>query len=126
MPKHIVNMPDFSRLIEKARKDKEIRAVILYGSYARSEDYRDIDICLITDENADVVKKPLDYMKEFDFDFHTYRELPLYIKVRVLEEGKILFARDEDELYDIAIETIRDFESFKSRYQEYLEGVIHG
>lgn len=29
-------------------------------------------------------------------------------------------------LYDMAFDTVREFEYFKPRYREYLEGVLHG
>ena len=33
-------------IIEKAKKDDEILAVALFGSYARGESHRDIDVCI--------------------------------------------------------------------------------
>ena len=121
-------MVSFTKLIEEAREDKEILAVIVYGSYARGEECRDVDICLVLDEEREVnlVRKIMDYMKEFDFDFRTFQELPLYIKIRVLKEGKVLFVRDEDKLYEIAIRTVREFEDFKPGYKKYIEGVVYG
>jgi hypothetical protein len=46
--------------------------------------------------------------------------------VRVLKEGKVVFCRDEDMLYDLAIKTMKEFEDFKPIYYEYLKGVLNG
>ncbi|MFB0561374.1 MAG: nucleotidyltransferase domain-containing protein, partial [Candidatus Lokiarchaeia archaeon] len=34
-------------LVKKAERDKDILAVMLFGSYARGEPARDIDVCLV-------------------------------------------------------------------------------
>ena len=47
------------------------------------------------------------------------------MKVRVLGEGKTVFCKDEDLLYDLIFSTVRQFEYFKPRYLSYLEGVLH-
>ena len=45
---------------------------------------------------------------------------------RVLKEGKVLFARDEDALYAVAIRAARAFEGFRHRYRAYLDEVARG
>ena len=37
-------------LHNRTKKDKEVLAIFRYGSYARKENYRDIDICLVLDK----------------------------------------------------------------------------
>jgi len=44
----------------------------------------------------------------------------------VLKEGRVLFCRDEDALYEAAFVTIRAFEPFKRTYRAYLEEVAYG
>lgn len=117
-------------LVSKAEKDRDVLAVIIYGSYARDEAYRDIDVCLVIDpskeKEVDLAGKDIDYMGEFGLDIHTYQELPLYIQMRVLREGKLLLCKDEDALYDVSIRTSRYFEDYYPRYRAYLESVALG
>ena len=116
------------QLIEMAEADKDILAAILFGSSARGEVYRDIDICLVTDPKRQVnlARKDLAYLARFDFDIHTFPELPIYIRMRVLKEGKCLLSKDDDALYDLAHRTVQEFEDFKLRYEDYLEVILHG
>lgn len=119
------------KLLERARQDQEILAVILYGSSARQEqgEDSDVDICLVLASNQNLSKeifmsrKRLDYLKEFSFDIQIFQQLPLYIRHRVLKEAKVLFVRDEELLYELAVRTIRSFEDFKHIYYSYLEEV---
>ncbi|MGQ9719234.1 MAG: hypothetical protein ACUVWK_05295 [Nitrososphaerales archaeon] len=51
---------------------------------------------------------------------HIFQNLPIFMRIRVLKEGKILFCKDEGMLYEIAFKTIKEFEDFKKYYKEYL------
>jgi len=122
-------MKAIDKLISKTKKDKEILAVIVFGSYARGERHRDVDVCLVLNkmlENGAMSMKRLEYVSEFGLDIHVFQQIPLYIRVRVLKEGKILFCRDIDALYDMAIGTAKEFGYFKPIYESYLEAVKHG
>ena len=69
----------------------------------------------------------LEYLSKFPaLDIQIFQQLPIYIRARILREGKVIYCKDEDLLYDIAILTIKEFEDFKHVYKEYLEGVLHG
>jgi len=119
-----------AEMMKKAKNDEDVLAVMLFGSCARGEDFSDIDICLIMQpknfDNLSLSKKRLEYLKDFpDYDLRIFQQLPLYIRVRVLREGKIIFCRDEEVLYDLAMKEIREFEYFKPIYDTYLEGVLH-
>ncbi len=119
-------------LIGKAKKDKDVLAVSIFGSFARGEKYRDVDVCLILRpqkySNLEMSKKRLKYLSEAGdkFDIQIFQQLPVYIKHRILKEGKIIFCRDEEKLYDLALLTIKEYEDFKPIYRGYLEAVKHG
>ena len=51
----------------------------------------------------------------------TIQQLPLHVKSRVLKEGNVRFARDEDALYAVAIRAVRAFEGFRHHYRAYLD-----
>jgi predicted nucleotidyltransferase len=117
------------RLINLAKDDPEILAVVLYGSVARGEASRDsdVDICLVLmplrREPSQLSAKRFVYLKEVDLDVQVFQQLPVYIRQRVLKEGKVLFVRDEDALYDVAFRTVQAFEDFRPYYRAYLTEV---
>lgn len=116
-------------LLDRTRKDPEILAVILFGSRAREEQTptSDIDLCLVLFprryDPLHLSRKKLEYLKVADIDIQVFQQLPLYIRRRVLKEGKVLFTQNEDLLYEVAFRTAQAFEDFKHRYYEYLEQV---
>jgi len=120
--------PQVERLLESAQADPEVMAAIIFGSAVRGERAAtsDIDVCLVccpgeTDRLA-LSRKRLDYAG-LDIDVHIFQLLPIYIRRRVLKEGRVLFCRDEEELYELAFRTAQAFEDFKHIYHEYLEEV---
>ncbi len=128
MSKHIID--ESGAIIKKAKKDKDILAVVLFGSCARKEPYRDIDICLVLYPEKytklSLSRKKLEYLAIFNkTDIQIYQQLPIYIRSRILKDGKVILCKNEDILYDIAFETIRDFNYFEPRYKTYLEGVMN-
>jgi len=119
-----------AKIMRKAMKDEDVLAVTLFGSYARNEDFSDIDLCLIIQpknfNDLFLSRKRLEYLRDFpDCDIRVFQQLPLYIRVRVLKEGKIILCKDEEVLHDLAIRDSREFEYFKPIYDAYLEGVLH-
>ncbi len=116
------------KLIKRAEADEDILAVIVYGSYARGEPFRDIDLSLVLFPHSESksFEKRLEYSDYEDIDVHVFNELPLYIKPRVLKDGKVILCKNEDLLYDIAIKTVKEYEDFRPRYKMYLEGVLNG
>ena len=118
-------------VINKAKKDRDVLAVAIFGSYARKENHRDIDICLFLQSkasNLETSKKKLEYIKiaKNKFDIQIFQQLPLYIRHRILKEGKIVLCKDEDKLYDIAIHFAKEYEDFRPLYKSYMEAVAHG
>jgi predicted nucleotidyltransferase len=118
-------------ILNKARKDADVVAVFLFGSRARGESVpgSDIDVCLVLRPGnySPIIlhKKRLSYLKEGDADVYIFSQLPLYIRRRVLKEGKILLCQDEDLLYEIAFRTAQAFEDFRHLYYGYLEELAH-
>ena len=117
------------RLLERASQDEQVLAVMLFGSRARGEqvDISDMDICLVlvpgNYEAVQLSRKKLQYLTGSDLDIHVYQQLPLYIRVRVLKEGRVLSCRDEDQLYAVAFKTIEQFGDFEHGFRDYLRKV---
>ncbi len=118
-------------ILEKAKKDKDIIAVALFGSATRGKFYRDLDVCLFLNKklsNISMSRKRFDFLKHTNtkIDLQVFQQLPLYIRIRVLKEGKILLCKNEDMLYQIAFQTIKDFDYFKKVYYMCLKKVEDG
>ena len=118
-------------ILTKARNDADVVAVFLFGSRARSESGpgSDTDVCLVLRPgNYDPMvlqRKRLSYLKEGNADVHIFSQLPLYIRRRVLKEGRILLCQDDELLYEIAFRAAQAFEDFRHIYNGYLEEVAH-
>ncbi|OPY21324.1 MAG: Nucleotidyltransferase domain protein [Methanobacterium sp. PtaU1.Bin097] len=114
-----------SKLQVKMEEDPDILAVILYGSYARGEEARDVDLCLVL--FPDKARKGLDKRIEYSYydmiDVQVFQDLPLYMRPRIIKEGKLLHVKDEDLLYDVAIETAKEYELYRPKYEMYLDSI---
>ncbi len=119
------------KLLTRVRQDENVLAVFLFGSFARGEQTRfsDMDLCLVFEpkplpfESAALSHKRLDYLKDFSLDIQIFQQLPIYVRRRVLKEGRLLFVRDEARLYGLAIRTAQAFEDFRPIYLSYLEEI---
>jgi hypothetical protein len=117
------------RLLRRAENDRAVIAVVLYGSTARGDTHAksDVDVALVLDTaprtREQLAEKRLEYLGDVDLDVQVFQSLPLYIRTRVLREGKVLFCRGEDALYQVAFATVRAFERFKRTYRAYLDEV---
>ncbi len=105
---------------------------MLFGSTARNEETAgsDVDVCLVLTPSrydpAVLAKKRLDYLLIGDLDISIFHALPLYIRRRVLKEGRVEYVRDEDALYEVAYRSAQAYEDYKHLYQDYLEKVARG
>ena len=121
-----------TKLVEDAKDDRDVLAVILFGSEARGDARAgsDVDVCLVLeDKRLDTLgqsQKRIAYLASFDLDIQIFQQIPLHLRVRVLKEGKVLFCRDEDKLYATAFRTAQHFEDFRHIHEGYLEAVGNG
>ncbi len=115
------------KFLEQLRASKyfsKTEFAILYGSSLSKyhlED-SDIDICLFIDaEKRTLSEIRLELLKKFndEFDIQMFQLLPLYVQIEVLK-GKILYVRNEEKLYEIANETIEEYEEFYPFYLDYI------
>ncbi len=103
---------------------EKVRFIILYGSAAEgaTRESSDIDLCIdYGAEDYESSKFRLRVLSELPdfFDVQIFTQLPVYVRKEVLK-GKVIFCRDEDYLYEVAIATIKEFDDFKYRYYDYI------
>jgi uncharacterized protein len=124
-----VMQPLLQDIVEQADGDATVLAVILFGSTARRERHpaSDVDICLVLEPDRYSPEALMDmrlrYLTAFPVDIQIFQQLPIYIRQRILKEGEVLFCRDQDVLYDLALRTVKAFADFKPLYHRYLDEV---
>lgn len=112
---------------EMAKMDKDVIAVLLFGSYARKEqNYRDVDVALVIKDGKKSEQKLFDYLKAVDsvenkiIDIVIFGSLPLEMRRRVLNEADILYVSDSSKLYDKSIETIKAWGEYSHMFNIML------
>jgi predicted nucleotidyltransferase len=118
---------EFQKILQQVAFDLRIIAVILFGSYARGEKFRDIDVCLVEEPESISPKEELAYRTKFSepFEIHFFSMLPLYIQSRVIDEGIIILNKDYDRLFDVYMKTIRDYDLFRPHFEAFLGVISH-
>ncbi|MFO7796307.1 MAG: hypothetical protein ACQERB_06505 [Promethearchaeati archaeon] len=113
------------RIITELKQDDDILAAILYGSALNSDNYNDIDLAIVRKPNSN--SKSLKYLLQFPekFDAHFLTDMPIIIAKEAIK-GKILFYKDYSQIFDIFINIIKEWESFRPYYELYLEPVKNG
>ncbi len=122
------NQEILQELLIRVQQDEDVLAAFLFGSVAREEQthFSDVDVCLVLEtkplrfDPAALSHKRLDYLKDFSFDIQIFQQLPIYVRRRILKEGRLLFVRDEARLYELAFRTAQAFEDFRPIYLSYL------
>lgn len=81
-----------------------VMGVLLYGSAVR-EDYHegsDIDVCIVfpSVEKIGFSRKLLSEVRDERYDVRLFELMPLYLKMDVIENGEVVYARDIYELYE--------------------------
>jgi predicted nucleotidyltransferase len=115
---------DFLEELGENEYFSNIEFIILYGSSLGlyQLDDSDIDICIYMDDSKQNLSKTrLKLLKRYNskLDIQMYQLLPLYVQIEVLK-GEILYVKDIDKIYEIADETIEEYEEFYPFYLDYI------
>lgn len=84
----------------------DIHSVLLYGSHAKGKQTprSDVDICIVAPKNKNVsdysllLRKIWRKINSSRYDVRIFEELPLYIKMSVINNHKIIFSKNPQEL----------------------------
>ena len=92
----------FSYVIEK----KDILGILLFGSYGKNQNTNrsDIDICIVA-PNEDPHELLSFILQNINvnvnkYDIRLFNELPLYIKIHIIEDGILIYSLNELDLYE--------------------------
>ena len=116
---------DILAVLKEVPAFSRVRFVMLYGSVAegRADRESDIDICIYFEGGEeDASRFRMDAMTALSstpVDIRMFQQLPLYVRVQVLK-GKVVYCPDLTFLYDVAWNTIREYDDFRHRLDDYL------
>jgi predicted nucleotidyltransferase len=120
-------------IIEKAKNDEDVLAVILFGSYIkRGVKPSDIDICLMLKPKnltkISMSNKKLEYLSLVPerYDIQIFQQLPTFVRVRILKEGKFLLKKNYRLVFKVALDSIKEFELFKKHYLYCIKRIAYG
>jgi predicted nucleotidyltransferase len=105
---------------------EKVEFVIQYGSSVNGMMTKDSDIDLAIyydgkddSELSQYRFKLLSNLFDDIYDIQIFQQLPLYIRTEVLK-GNAIYCKDRIFLYDVARQTIEEFDAFKHRYYDYI------
>lgn len=115
-----------SKAIEKIKDigGDRVRFIILFGSLVKRKltPLSDIDIAVFYNgdkkERFEFRIKILGRVSN-DFDIQIFQDLPLYIQKDIISTGKVVYYSDYQEIFDVFLRTIREFEDFRPRLELY-------
>jgi len=93
------------RNIDKIKREFEflfdkVLGILIYGSAAKEEENKrsDIDICIVApdEDSYKIFKETL----HLNYDIKIFELMPLYLKIKVIENHKVLYTKDICELYE--------------------------
>ncbi len=99
---------EIKEIKKELTKIKEIFAILLYGSYAlgKANKRSDLDICLVLKTNSkEIISKVYQETlilsgKNEKYDIKIFESLSLKIKFEIIETGKIIYAKNVQELQE--------------------------
>ena len=87
-------------------KTKDILGILLFGSYSKDQQTNrsDIDICVVAPhiDNHDLYSYILSQIdvKTKKYDIRMFSELPIHIKIRIIEDGELIYSPNQYDLYE--------------------------
>jgi len=110
----ITDFKDIPKIVKEIGEIKGIKAVYLFGSYASGKfgPLSDIDLCVIG-KFSEKEKTEVYGFGSDNLDISVFDDLPVYIKFRVLREGKPLLVKDIEFLNRTKFKTLQEYLDFK-------------
>lgn len=116
--------------IERIRKDfkplsDNFLAIVIYGSVVKGEktERSDIDVCIVAPNknSSEIFKETL----SLDYDIKIFELMPLYLKMEVIENHKIVYTSDLLEFYEYLYFFRKLWKDQKHRQKITKEEALH-
>ncbi len=106
--------------VEEIRKFENVKTVILFGSRARGDarPNSDYDIAIVLEKEDSDLESEIFSLRPKNADIVFFHRAPLYVKAKILKEGKILVNKDDRLLTRILYKTIGDYLDNQELYAE--------
>lgn len=82
----------------------KVMAILLFGSKIKQSTPRsDIDICIVAKEkDSRIIREVYQHIdvNKKRYDVHTFNELPLHIKIDIINNHREIYIKDKPELYE--------------------------
>ncbi|HDN66133.1 MAG TPA: nucleotidyltransferase domain-containing protein [Methanosarcinales archaeon] len=112
--------------IDSLDESGNVKFVLHYGSSVSGTmtDDSDIDLAIYYDceddsESSRYRFKVISNLFDDIYDIQIFQQLPLYVRIETLK-GVAVYCKDRIFLYDVAWQTIKEFDRFKHRYYDYI------
>jgi predicted nucleotidyltransferase len=116
--------PKTDEILETLTSFDFIHSILLFGSRARGKTGRDIDICIIPSRELNLRERlSIDSTMPSGVDISMYQELPVHIRKRISEEGKVLYTKDMYHLLTLFKENDLEYVGYK-KYREYYNNAV--
>lgn len=113
------------KIILSTPGSEKVEFVYLYGSTVHGDLHigSDIDLCICYEanekESVEFLLKVLNRIDTDIFDAKLFKQLPLFVQINVFR-GRLIYSRELRTVYDVAYETIDEYESFMPRFYDYI------
>ena len=114
-------------IIDELKNNKKVEAIYLFGSYARGniKPFSDIDLCVVTERNISKgVKEEILSNSSKKIDLALFWDLPLSIRFRVINEGKLLYKKDALKLQRVKADTLKAYLDFQPIINAYCYRIL--
>jgi len=111
---------NIGKIANEISKIKNVKAIYLFGSYARGKimPLSDIDICVIGSLSEEEKYKALEHLSD-NLDISFFDMLPIYIKIRVFKNGKPLVIKDKEYVNRLKLRTLQEYLDFKPAINKF-------
>ena len=115
-------------LLLEAKNNPSILAIVLFGSKARGDagPLSDTDLCIIAPTIKQKDKLNILAYSSDKVDITFFEDLPLNIKVRVIQEGKTFLNKNKRLLDDLFWHTLKEYIDFRIHRAKLIETYLPG
>lgn len=101
-----------------------VHSILLFGSISKKRSGNDIDICYIPSRGMNLKERlAINSAVPEGIDISMYFDLPVHIRKKISEEGKVLYTKEMYGLLTILKENDFEYSGYK-KYREYYNNAI--